>query len=102
MVSHTAIETRLTLLRLAAIVAVSFGLTLISSTLEPALLGSKVIALVPDRSADAAVFGAVTFSGLLVAVFAQPLMAPGRIGRARSWAGGCRSCSRARSAPSPV
>lgn len=74
MASDPAIEARLTLLRLAAIVAVSFGLTLISSTLEPALLGSKVIALVPDRSADAAVFGAVTFSGLLVAVFAQPLI----------------------------
>ncbi|MCS7057011.1 MAG: MFS transporter [Thermoflexales bacterium] len=67
-------ETRLTLLRLAAIVAVSFGLTLVSSALEPALLGSKVIALVPERSADAVVFGAVTFGGLLVAVFAQPLI----------------------------
>lgn len=74
MASVPATEVRLTLLRLAAIVAVSFGLTLISSTLEPALLGSKVIALVPDRSADAAVFGAVTFGGLLVAVFAQPLI----------------------------
>lgn len=74
MASNAATESRLTLPRLAAIVAISFGLTLISSTLEPALLGSKVIALVPDRSADAAVFGAVTFGGLLVAVLAQPLI----------------------------
>ncbi|PJF48310.1 MAG: MFS transporter [Chloroflexi bacterium] len=74
MAPHSATEARLTLLRLAAIVAISFGLTLISSTLEPALLGSKIIALVPDRSADAAVFGAVTFGGLLVAVFTQPLV----------------------------
>lgn len=74
MAPNPATEARLTLLRLAAIVAVSFGLTLISSTLEPALLGSKVIAIVPDRSADAAVFGAVTFGGLLVAIFAQPLI----------------------------
>ncbi|MCL6512573.1 MAG: MFS transporter [Anaerolineae bacterium] len=61
-------------LRLAGIVAVSFGLNLVSGTLEPALLGNKVIALVPDRAADTAVFGAVTFGGLLVAVIAQPLI----------------------------
>ncbi|GIV85754.1 MAG: MFS transporter [Candidatus Roseilinea sp.] len=89
MAPHSATEARLTLLRLAAIVAVSFGLTLISSTLEPALLGSKIIALVPDRSADAAVFGAVTFGGLIVAVFTQPLIgawsdrANTRLGRRR-------------------
>jgi MFS family permease len=60
--------------RLAGIVLLSFGLTLVSATLEPALLGHKVIALFPDRSTDAAAFGAITFGGLLVAVIAQPLI----------------------------
>jgi hypothetical protein len=74
MASDAAAGARLGTFRLAGIVAVSFGLNLVSGTLEPALLGSKVIALVPDRAADTAVFGAVTFGGLLVAVVAQPLI----------------------------
>jgi MFS family permease len=74
MASDAATEARLGIFRLAGIVAVSFGLNLVSGTLEPALLGNKVIALVPDRAADTAVFGAVTFGGLLVAVVAQPLI----------------------------
>ena len=60
--------------RLAGIVSISFGLNLVSATLEPALLGHKVIALFPDRATDAAAFGAITFGGLLVAVVAQPLI----------------------------
>jgi len=60
--------------RLAGIVSLSFGLTLVSATLEPALLGHKVITLFPDRATDAAAFGAITFGGLLVAVIAQPLI----------------------------
>ncbi len=74
MASDLANETRLTAFRLAAVVAVSFGVTLVTSTLEPALIGSKVITLAPTRTSDAAVFGAVTFGGLLVAVVAQPLI----------------------------
>lgn len=63
--------------RLAGIVSLSFGLTLVSATLEPALLGHKVITLFPDRATDAAAFGAITFGGLLVAVIAQPLIGAG-------------------------
>jgi len=63
-----------TVWRLAGIVSISFGLNLVSATLEPALLGHKVIALFPDRATDAAAFGAITFGGLLVAVVAQPLI----------------------------
>lgn len=66
--------TRVSLSRLIAIVAISFGLTLVTSTLEPALLGHKILALIPNRGIHTAVFGAVTFGGLVVAILAQPLI----------------------------
>jgi len=72
MASETAL--RASIWRLAGIVSLSFGLTLVTATLEPALLGHKVIALFPDRATDAAAFGAITFGGLLVAVVSQPLI----------------------------
>jgi MFS family permease len=65
---------RLPLRRLAAIVALSFGLTFVTSTLEPALIGNKIIALITDPGARVTAFGAVTFSGLLVAMIAQPVI----------------------------
>jgi MFS family permease len=65
---------RLPLHRLAAIVALSFGLTFVTSTLEPALMGNKIIALIADPGARVTAFGAVTFSGLLVAMGAQPVI----------------------------
>lgn len=66
--------TRISPSRLIAIVAISFGLTLVTSTLEPALLGNKILALVPDRDVHTAAFGAVTFGGLVVAILSQPLI----------------------------
>src|SRR5512145_1207872 len=58
--------------RLMAITILGFALTMISSTLEPAVLGHKVIELVPEGRNTA--LGFTTFAGLLVAILVQPLV----------------------------
>lgn len=63
---------RLLLRRLMAITILGFALTMISSTLEPAVLGHKVIELVPEGRNTA--LGFTTFAGLLVAILVQPLV----------------------------
>lgn len=67
-----ALPLRLAPLRLAAVVAFGFALTLVSNTLEPAVLGHKVLELVPDRRNTA--LGFTTFAGLLVAIVVQPIV----------------------------
>ena len=62
----------LSFFRLLAITAFSFALTLVSNTLEPAVLGHKVLELVPDRRNTA--LGFATFAGLIVAILAQPIV----------------------------
>lgn len=62
----------LTLPRLLAITAFGFALTMLSNTLEPAILGHKVLELVPDQRNTA--LGFTTFAGLLVAIVVQPII----------------------------
>ncbi|MBF8283112.1 MAG: MFS transporter [Anaerolineales bacterium] len=62
----------LSFFRLLAITAFSFALTLVSNTLEPAVLGHKVLELVPDRRNTA--LGFTTFAGLIVAILVQPIV----------------------------
>jgi MFS family permease len=62
----------LSFFRLLAITAFSFALTLVSNTLEPAVLGHKVLELVPDQRNTA--LGFTTFAGLIVAILAQPIV----------------------------
>src|SRR5437660_12921548 len=59
-------------LRLAAVLALGFALTLVSSTLEPGVLGHKVLQLAPGAPNTA--LGLTTFAGLLVAILAQPVV----------------------------
>ena len=63
---------RLSFWRLLAITILSFSITLISNTLEPAVLGRKVLELVPERRNTA--LGFTTFAGLIVAVLVQPIV----------------------------
>lgn len=72
LLTPSAVRLRLSPLRLGAIVAFGFALTLLSNTLEPAVLGHKVLALVPDRPNTA--LGFTTFAGLLVAIVVQPIV----------------------------
>jgi MFS family permease len=58
--------------RLLALSAFGFALTMLSNTLEPAVLGHKVLELVPDRRNTA--LGFTTFAGLLVAIVVQPII----------------------------
>jgi len=58
--------------RLLAISAFAFALTTLSNTLEPAVLGHKVLELVPERRNTA--LGFTTFAGLIVAVLWQPII----------------------------
>jgi MFS family permease len=62
----------LSFFRLLAITAFSFALTLVSNTLEPAVLGHKVLELVPDQRNTA--LGFTTFAGLIVAILVQPIV----------------------------
>ncbi len=66
--------------------AIAFGLTMISGTVEPALLGHRLFALVRDPSQRALWFGLITFGGLATATLTQPIIgawldARGRRGR---------------------
>ena len=65
---------RVPVLRLAAIVSLSFGLTLLTSTLEPALIGNRVIAFVGVEGGRTTIYGWITFGGLLVASVTQPVV----------------------------
>ena len=58
--------------RLLAISAFAFALTTLSNTLEPGVLGHKVLELVPERRNTA--LGFTTFAGLIVAVLWQPII----------------------------
>lgn len=62
---------RVALPRLLGLVTLSFGFTLVTSTVDPALLGHKVLRLDPANSAGT--YGLLTFGGLLVAALIQPL-----------------------------
>ena len=63
---------RLPWYRLVAINLFSLSLGMVSNTLEPAVLGHKVLELVPDRKSMA--LGFTTFAGLIVAVLWQPII----------------------------
>lgn len=59
-------------LRLAAVLACGGSLTLVSNTLEPAVLGHQVLRLAPGAPSTA--LGLTTFAGLLVAIVVQPVV----------------------------
>jgi MFS family permease len=63
---------RLSYSRLLAISIIGFALTMVSNTLEPAVLGHKVLELVPERRNTA--LGFTTFAGLIVAILVQPIV----------------------------
>jgi MFS family permease len=65
-------NSRLALYRLVAITLFALALGMTSNTLEPALLGHKVLELVPDQKNTA--LGFTTFAGLIVAVLWQPVI----------------------------
>jgi MFS family permease len=58
--------------RLAAVTLFSLALGVVSNTLEPAVLGHKVLELVPGQKNTA--LGYTTFAGLIVAVAWQPII----------------------------
>jgi MFS family permease len=58
--------------RLAAVTVFSLALGIVSNTLEPAVLGHKVLELVPEQKNTA--LGFTTFAGLLVAILWQPII----------------------------
>ena len=58
--------------RLVAVTVFSLALGVVSNTLEPAVLGHKVLELVPDQKNTA--LGFTTFAGLIVAVLWQPII----------------------------
>jgi MFS family permease len=62
----------LSIARLLAITTFGFALTMLSNTLEPAVLGHKVLELAPDRPNTA--LGFTTFAGLIVAILVQPII----------------------------
>jgi MFS family permease len=63
---------KLSFFRLLAITTFSFALTLVLNTLEPAVLGHKVLELVPNQRNTA--LGFTTFAGLIVAILVQPIV----------------------------
>jgi MFS family permease len=63
---------RLPFLRLFAICAIGFALTLSSNMQEPALMTHKVLQLAPDRPNTA--LGFTGFAGLVVAMLVQPIV----------------------------
>jgi MFS family permease len=58
--------------RLVAVTVFSLALGFVSNTLEPAVLGHKVLELVPEHKNAA--LGFTTFAGLIVAVVWQPII----------------------------
>jgi MFS family permease len=58
--------------RLVAVTAFSLALGVVSNTLEPAVLGHKVLELVPEQKNTA--LGFTTFAGLIVAILWQPII----------------------------
>ena len=58
--------------RLVAVTVFSLALGVVSNTLEPAVLGHKVLELVPEQKNTA--LGFTTFAGLIVAVLWQPIV----------------------------
>jgi MFS family permease len=58
--------------QLFVLMTLGFALGMLSGTLEPALLGHKVLELAPDRRNTA--LGALTFAGLFIAMITQPLV----------------------------
>ncbi len=58
--------------RLLVIVSLGFAITVLVNTLEPAVLGHRVLELVPQRANTA--MGLTTFAGLLVATLTQPIV----------------------------
>jgi MFS family permease len=65
-------SSRLPWYRLAAVTLFSLALGVVSNTLEPAVLGHKVLELVPEQKNTA--LGFTTFAGLIVAVLWQPIV----------------------------
>jgi MFS family permease len=63
---------RLSYLRLLGVTLLGFAITMVMNTLEPALLGRKVIELVPEGRNTA--LGLTTFAGLIVAILVQPIV----------------------------
>ncbi len=63
---------RLPWYRLAAVTLFSLALGVVSNTLEPAVLGHKVLQLIPEQKNTA--LGFTTFAGLIVAVLWQPIV----------------------------
>jgi MFS family permease len=62
----------LSLPRLLSLTVMGFALGLVSATLEPALLGYKILELTPERRNT--LLGFTTFVGLVVAGLTQPVM----------------------------
>lgn len=58
--------------QLLSLMTLGFALGVVSGTLEPALLGHKVLELAPERRNTA--LGALTFAGLLIALVTQPIV----------------------------
>lgn len=71
-VSPSGVRGRLSPLRVAAVLALGFALTLVSNTMEPGVMGHKVLQLVPDARNTA--LGFTSFAGLAVAVLVQPVV----------------------------
>ena len=69
---HDRPASRLPWYRLAAVTLFSLALGVVSNTLEPAVLGHKVLELVPEQKNTA--LGFTTFAGLSVAVLWQPIV----------------------------
>ncbi|MBM3121878.1 MAG: SLC45 family MFS transporter, partial [Chloroflexi bacterium] len=69
---HDRTASRLPWYRLAAVTLFSLALGVVSNTLEPAVLGHKVLELVPEQKNTA--LGFTTFAGLIVAMLWQPMV----------------------------
>jgi Na+/melibiose symporter-like transporter len=84
--------------RLFALSSFGFSIPLVHAVMEPGLLGAKVLELAPDDRNTA--LGGLTFAGLSVAVFAQPIVGAlsdrtrSRFGPRLPWmAAGCVLCA---------
>jgi MFS family permease len=66
------VSPRLPWYRLVAVTIFSLALGVVSNTLEPAVLGHKVLELVPAQKNTA--LGFTTFAGLIVAILWQPIV----------------------------
>ena len=60
------------LARLLVLVSLGFGITVLANTMEPAVLGHRILELVPERANTA--MGLTTFAGLVVATVTQPVV----------------------------